>query len=241
MQLQHFIIKTSGRCWLEMFEAARATSAAPTYFKPFRKDNNSYTDGGVGFNSPVELLYDKTFALLSANSKKNSVAINECPIAYIVRIGTGKMPDLPLPNPNAQRVFRLKNDIDSIIEQASDTENAHHRMENICRRLNIPYYRFNPELKERVGLPETASLDDLYEKTNDYMNRNVEQVNQLCALFSETTCSMLCKPCMFQKKILLNYYNKEQFRNITLGFALITIRIKEDILHQLHAKKSTDT
>jgi len=183
MQLQHFIIKTSGRCWLEMFEAARATSAAPTYFKPFRKDNNSYTDGGVGFNNPVELLYDKTFALLSANSKKNSVAINECPIAYIVSIGTGKMPDLPLPNPNAWRVFRLKNDIDSIIEQASDTENAHHR--------------FNPELKERVGLPETASLDDLYEQTNDYMNRNVEQVNQLCALFSETTCSMLCKPCMF--------------------------------------------
>ncbi|CAF1419544.1 unnamed protein product, partial [Rotaria sp. Silwood1] len=141
-------------------EAARATSAALTYLKAFRKDNNIYTDGGVGFNNPVELLYDEAFALLSSDFKETSFAVKECPIAYIVSIGTGKMPDLPLTNPNAFSLIRVKNAIDSVLEQASDSENPHHRMENICQRLNIPYYRFNPELKKRAELTETAALND---------------------------------------------------------------------------------
>ena len=193
--LRNYTISSSkheGTTGWKCSEAARATSAAPTFFKPFGKDGDSYTDGGVGFNNPVELLYDEAFALLSSNSREKSFAINECPIAYIVSIGTGKMPDLPPADPNAFCLTRLRNDIDSIVEQASDSENAHHRMENICQRLNIPYYRFNPELEERAELTETAKLAYWYDQTTRYMNLKTEQINQLCALFSEKPLSIQC-------------------------------------------------
>mgnify|MGYP001033346621 FL=1 len=181
-------------------EAARATTAAPTYFKPFRKNDHNYTDGGVGFNNPVELLYDEAFTRLSSDLNRDSSGVHECPIAYIVSIGTGKQPDLPLTDPDTFPPVRLINNITNIVEQASDSENAHHRMENICHRLNIPYYRFNPNLKQRVELTATILLDEWCAQTNDYMNSMTEQVNQLCALLSERTYSISYKLNIFQKK-----------------------------------------
>ena len=100
------------------------------------------------------------------------------------------MPDLPLTNPNTFFPRRLLNEIDNIVEQASDSESPHHRMENICQRLKIPYYRFNPTLQLRAELTATVSLDEWCALAKDYMNSNAEQVNQLCALFSEKTRSM---------------------------------------------------
>ncbi|CAF5102292.1 unnamed protein product, partial [Rotaria sp. Silwood1] len=80
--------KHQGDVGWKCFEAARATTAAPTYFKPLQKNDHNYTDGGIGFNNPVELLYDEAFARLSSDLNKNTFAVNECPIAYIVSIGT---------------------------------------------------------------------------------------------------------------------------------------------------------
>jgi predicted acylesterase/phospholipase RssA len=37
-----------------IWEAARATTAAPTFFLPNRINNTSYGDGGVGWNNPRE-------------------------------------------------------------------------------------------------------------------------------------------------------------------------------------------
>ena len=39
----------------KIWEAARATSAAPTYFPRMKLDEYEYVDGGVGFNNPVLL------------------------------------------------------------------------------------------------------------------------------------------------------------------------------------------
>ena len=36
-----------------IWEAARATSAAPTFFKALKKGEKSYVDGGLGYNNPV--------------------------------------------------------------------------------------------------------------------------------------------------------------------------------------------
>ena len=39
----------------KIWEAGRATSAAPTYFPRIKLDEYEYVDGGVGFNNPVLL------------------------------------------------------------------------------------------------------------------------------------------------------------------------------------------
>ena len=39
----------------KIWEAARATSAAPTYFPRIKLGDHEYVDGGLGFNNPVLL------------------------------------------------------------------------------------------------------------------------------------------------------------------------------------------
>jgi patatin-like phospholipase/acyl hydrolase len=37
----------------KIWEAARATSAAPIFFKRLEKDGKKFIDGGLGFNNPI--------------------------------------------------------------------------------------------------------------------------------------------------------------------------------------------
>jgi len=46
----------------EIWEAARATSAAPAFFESFERDGKRFVDGGVGFNNPIlEWVYARSW------------------------------------------------------------------------------------------------------------------------------------------------------------------------------------
>ena len=125
-KLRQSIFQAPGSCWLEMLWSSSCNNSSTNLLQTISKNNHNYTDGGVGFNNPVELLYDEAFAHLSSDLNKNSSAVSECPIAYIVSIGTGEMPDLPQTNLTSFLLSVLKWNL-HIVEQASDSENAHHR------------------------------------------------------------------------------------------------------------------
>jgi patatin-like phospholipase/acyl hydrolase len=42
-------------CGYKIWEAARATTAAPTYFARMQLGDYEYIDGGIGYNNPVLL------------------------------------------------------------------------------------------------------------------------------------------------------------------------------------------
>jgi patatin-like phospholipase/acyl hydrolase len=44
-------------CGYKIWEAARATTAAPTYFPRMKLGKHDYVDGGLGYNNPI-LEYD---------------------------------------------------------------------------------------------------------------------------------------------------------------------------------------
>ncbi len=162
-------------------DAARATSAAPTYFKSFLKDRISYTDGGVGFNNPVQLLFEEALELISFTNK-DSQSLSNHPIAYIVSIGTGEMPPLSQIAPDAHIGSRTLDAMFYTVEQATDSHNAHIQTQSVCERLNIPYFRFNPTLDARYDMTVTNELNNWIEKTICYMNNSANQIEKLRAL-----------------------------------------------------------
>ncbi len=63
-------------------DAARATSAAPFYFAPFKKDGTVFRDGGIGYNNPTALSVDEVCAISGTNAK-------EC-VDLVVSLGMNK-------------------------------------------------------------------------------------------------------------------------------------------------------
>lgn len=69
-----------------IWEAGRATSAAPNYFAPIKIDGHTYYDGGVGYNDPTEEVYKDVRMRIGCDSRDH--------IALILTLGTGTQPTL---------------------------------------------------------------------------------------------------------------------------------------------------
>jgi predicted acylesterase/phospholipase RssA len=175
--------------------AARATTAAPTYFKPFVQDGKEYSDGGVGFNNPVQLVFEEALSLSTASFREieSSQALYHFPIAYIVSIGTGTMPSLSDRSssriPMLGSLTRVKNAAELLVEHVTECENAHLTMKNACQRYGIPYFRFNTPLPERIrmDLGDEENLNRLVQLTNEYMSTESVQmdIEKLCKLIKD--------------------------------------------------------
>lgn len=70
---------------VKLWEAARATSAATSFFDPIVIDESPYVDGGLGMNNPIDRLWLEA-RLMFAN---NGVTL-ESQIRVVLSVGTGK-------------------------------------------------------------------------------------------------------------------------------------------------------
>ncbi|KAH9835281.1 acyl transferase/acyl hydrolase/lysophospholipase [Rhodofomes roseus] len=71
----------------KIWEAARATTAAPVYFAPIELDGYKYMDGGFGYNNPVlQLITESRLCFGPARQ-----------VCCLVSIGTGGNPDIAFP------------------------------------------------------------------------------------------------------------------------------------------------
>ena len=76
---------------LPIWQVARATSAAPTYFKEVTIEKQRYLDGGFGANNPTVEIYEEVRRMNNNNDKSTG---------SIISIGTGKN--------NEQRILSRK-------------------------------------------------------------------------------------------------------------------------------------
>lgn len=76
----------------EIWEVARATSAAPTYFDPIIIDGEEYFDGGIGYNNPVALVFDEVMSKSGPPGACTMIEIFD----LLVSIGTGQKPSKKL-------------------------------------------------------------------------------------------------------------------------------------------------
>ena len=164
-----------------IWEAARATTAASSFFKPQKlgsgTDAQEYIDAAIGVNNPVEYL------LKEAVDEFGSARRLGC----VVSIGTGTrdvrleraMPGarnlLHAPFYYARLVKMLKN-------TATDGEETHRRLRS--RLLPFPgaYHRFNvPQAAEQVELHHYKKIPNLKNLTANYLGREevVKQIQQI--------------------------------------------------------------
>ena len=131
---------------IPIWQVARATSAAPTYFKPPLIDGLEYVDGGFGANNPCVEIFEEV-RRMNNNSKRCT--------SIILSIGTGK-------NNEARRfkgtgVQRYLNYLNFARRWASDSEETHLAMLKKKRdsEAQFDYFRLNVE----KGL-DLMKLDD---------------------------------------------------------------------------------
>eukprot|EP00980_Cylindrotheca_fusiformis_P007253 scaffold1525_cov142-Cylindrotheca_fusiformis.AAC.53 len=130
--------------------ALRASTAAPTVFKPVLMGGEMYCDGGIVASNPTAI------AIHEARS-----VFPDVPIECVVSLGTGGF----IEQKSAPRIG-WDGIIGQIVNSATDAEQVHHIMEDILgeggtaqlgrsRVSNTLYARFNPIL----GLPDEFPID----------------------------------------------------------------------------------
>ena len=134
---------------IPIWQVARATSAAPTYFKPAKIDNLEYLDGGFGStNNPSVEIYDEV-------RNMNNDA-KEC-ADLVVSIGTGKNNKISRWSKGRGWMpgSRFINYMNFAKKWASESETKHNDMLKLQSRFRFKYYRLNVD----TGLDE-MKLDE---------------------------------------------------------------------------------
>ncbi|KAF9045177.1 acyl transferase/acyl hydrolase/lysophospholipase [Panaeolus papilionaceus] len=136
----------------KIWEAARATSAAPIYFKRFEKDGKEFVDGGMGWNNPVFELVSELPAIFGTNFR----------IGALVSLGSG------VPVLTQLRTAGITHVQDYIVVP-TNSENPAHTFKKMAPILPRPgeekYWRFNLDKASCKGYP--FEYDGLMTKMDD--------------------------------------------------------------------------
>ena len=156
-----------------IWQAARATSAAPTFFPPILIDKINYGDGGVGWNNPTKEVIAEV-----QNIWPNRV------IGCVVSIGTGLEEALQLnersTNQFVDAVLRMTSPkvafqvavAEYCVKCVTSCELIHRELSENPERIVLDgnYFRLNvPQGMSQIGLAEWNKLEHMIALTNTYM------------------------------------------------------------------------
>ncbi|KAG9084393.1 hypothetical protein FRC06_004099 [Ceratobasidium sp. 370] len=151
----------AANCYI--WEAARATTAAPTFFKAAWVVEDSgikirYVDGGLRCNNPThELLHEASNFFQGSH------------VACILSIGTGKRGKIKLPDTGLVPKLQLTKMIKVLEKITLDCENTHQELSERFHDRPGTYFRFNVDHGlEAVGLAEWESGSGIQADTKAY-------------------------------------------------------------------------
>ncbi|XP_078424605.1 calcium-independent phospholipase A2-gamma [Cetorhinus maximus] len=160
-----------GGCHFKLWQAIRASSAAPGYFQEYAIGNDLHQDGGLLINNPCAL------------------AIHECkrlwpntPFQCVISLGTGRYETL---GKNNVTYTSLKAKLTNVISSATDTEEVHTMLDALLPPDT--YFRFNPFLSEDVVLDENRKekLNQLQMDGTRYLERNEPKLRKAAQILSQ--------------------------------------------------------
>ena len=142
-----------------IWEAARATSAAPTFFEHIFIEGEPYVNGGMGCNNPVQQVLQETELMFPRRH-----------VACIVSIGAGQARTISIPKPGwFPQLLPLKV-VDAMQQIATDCEASAQVAARRFERIPGIYFRFNVEQGlQEVGLEQWERLDEVRAHTGQYI------------------------------------------------------------------------
>ena len=149
----------------KIWEAARATTAAPTFFKHMTIIDDTgaredFLDGGLRFNNPAQLVLDEAMTIFGGASK----------LGCLVSIGTGHPGTMGLSQPDAfQKILRTE--MVGVLKQiATNCEKTAHELAGRFRQSPDRYFRYS--VSHGVGnisLEEWKRMNEVQTHTKAYM------------------------------------------------------------------------
>ncbi|KAF6214614.1 hypothetical protein GE061_009357 [Apolygus lucorum] len=176
----------------KIWEAARATGAAPSYFRAYKR----YVDGGLISNNPT---LDAITEIHEYNTALSLTGRNQevVPPKVIVSIGTGSIPltqtecmDIFWPSglwDTAKLVSGVRSMQAVLVDQATLADGRLiDRTRAICSMLRIPYFRFSPTMTEEILMDEKSDvkLVQLLWETKAAIFAQSDYVNKLATLLN---------------------------------------------------------
>nr|XP_046234427.1 calcium-independent phospholipase A2-gamma [Scatophagus argus] len=160
-----------GDCKHKMWQAIRASSAAPGYFQEFVLGKDLHQDGGLLINNPTAL------------------AIHECkclwpntPLQCVLSLGTGRYETA---GKSSTTYTSLKAKLTNVISSATDTEEVHTMLDALLPPDT--YFRFNPYMREDIPLNESRAekLNFLKSEGERYLERNEAKLKKAASVLSQ--------------------------------------------------------
>ncbi|XP_065599509.1 calcium-independent phospholipase A2-gamma [Cyrtonyx montezumae] len=160
-----------GGCQYKLWQAIRASSAAPGYFQEYVLGNDLHQDGGLLLNNP------------------SALAVHECkclwpnvPLQCLVSLGTGRYESMGKTNVT---YTSLKAKLTNVISSATDTEEVHTMLDALLPPDT--YFRFNPLMNEDIPLDESRKekLSQLQTDGIRYLERNEEKLRKAARILTQ--------------------------------------------------------
>lgn len=149
----------SARIW----EAARATTAATTFFDPINIKGKYYIDSGpANFNNPSEEVFTEGKQLFDGNND----------IALLVSVGTGSLDEINIKKPQGLQTLIPVDVVKSLVKVATSCGKVHQSMERQLEPTNTVYQRFNLDTGGKPpALDEWNQMEALRGLTRDWLRK----------------------------------------------------------------------
>lgn len=160
-----------GSSQYKLWQAIRASSAAPGYFQEYALGNDLHQDGGLLVNNPCAL------------------ALHECkclwpgvPLQCVISLGTGRFESLGKTNAT---YTSLKTKLTNVISSATDTEEVHTMLDALLPPDT--YFRFNLLMTEDIPLDENRKekLGQLLMEGKRYLDRNEIKLKKAAKILTQ--------------------------------------------------------
>ena len=172
---------------VNMWQAARATSAATTFFDPIEFCNETFIDGATGANNPIFQLWNEAEDIWGEEDDGFRL---EDHIRCLVSIGTG----LPSMSPFEDDVLHISKTLGEIAtntQREADLFHRHHaKLFQLCRA-----FRFNVDQGlEGIGLQEASKLNKIITSTRAYLETEstFQNVKKCAENLKSRQCKLVC-------------------------------------------------